>query len=309
MNIILAEIIVGGLLVGAWYIYLDRQPRPNLEATEVKSSSVSLPSTSTPIQRDYNLLDSWDSQQVLQNFKQIAFSKANSDSPEEASYSSLAPGQEFRQFSGQEFVDFYNNVDYSYVNELTQKPEIYGDRAADARIQLIAEQRGYKLRSEANQNNLVPVSGEKLQPKAKQAWQNLKQAAAEEGETLLLVSGFRSVDNQQRIFTGRLGSKYSMQQIAEGNVDERIDEVLQTSSIPGYSKHHTGYTLDLACDSASNFTNFEDSTCFDWISKNNYRNAKKYGFIPSYPEGAQNMGPNPEAWEYVWVGREDLIKD
>jgi LAS superfamily LD-carboxypeptidase LdcB len=42
------------------------------------------------------------------------------------------------------------------------------------------------------------------------------------------------------------------------------------------------------------------------MSKDNYLQAKKYGWIPSYPEGAQQQGPEPEAWEYVWVGTASL---
>ena len=92
--------------------------------------------------------------------------------------------------------------------------------------------------------------------------------------------------------------------------DEIIDRMLQTSTIPGFSKHHTGYTLDITdLTSGMDFTEFAQTEGFKWISANNYLNAKRFGFIISYPEGVTNQGPEPEAWEYVWVGVEVLKKN
>src|SRR5690606_25521512 len=36
----------------------------------------------------------------------------------------------------------------------------------------------------------------------------------------------------------------------------------------------------------------------------NYANAKRFGFIPSYPPDGGKQGPEPEPWEFVWVGVE-----
>lgn len=65
--------------------------------------------------------------------------------------------------------------------------------------------------------------------------------------------------------------------------------------------------MDFGCNS-DNLVNFKTTSCFTWISKNNYENAKRFGIIPSYPSGASNQGPNPEEWEYVWVGEPNVIK-
>jgi len=93
--------------------------------------------------------------------------------------------------------------------------------------------------------------------------------------------------------------------VAAGAADDKVNTVLITSSIPGYSKHHTGYTLDLLCGGWE-FENFKNSPCQKWIIADNYKVAKENGFIPSYPDGADIQGPDPEAWEYVWVGAERL---
>jgi hypothetical protein len=205
----------------------------------------------------------------------------------------------FQQFSGEGFKNFYDNYTYSKVNQITTKPPIRYDAAADARIQAIAEGRGYRLRYEA--------SCQCLQTEAANAYNSLRADAAANGHSIVLVSGFRSINTQRGIFTGALGG-ISNSQIASGQADGTINSILITRSIPGYSKHHTGYTLDFGCNS-NNLPNFKNTACYSWLSANNYQNAKRHGFIPSYPEGASNQGPNPEAWEYVWVGTEPLLAD
>ena len=100
---------------------------------------------------------------------------------------------------------------------------------------------------------------------------------------------------------------YSLVQIANGEADAAINQILNFYSIPGYSKHHTGYAIDIE-DSGSGLDGFATTKGFAWISANNYENAKRFGFIPSYPDGATNQGPVPEPWEYVWVGRDNLLE-
>ncbi len=106
--------------------------------------------------------------------------------------------------------------------------------------------------------------------------------------------------DQNEIFAARLG-KITPAKIIDGSSDDKIREILKTTAPPGYSRHHSGYTVDLACDSDPGVL-FENSKCFEWISRDNYINIKKFGWIPSYPEGIKNQGPEPESWEYVWVG-------
>jgi LAS superfamily LD-carboxypeptidase LdcB len=73
------------------------------------------------------------------------------------------------------------------------------------------------------------------------------------------------------------------------------------TAVPGYSRHHTGYTVDIACENQTTLS-FIYTVCFKWLSQNNYERTKKFGWIPSYPEEAVLQGPEPESWEYVWVG-------
>jgi zinc D-Ala-D-Ala carboxypeptidase len=223
----------------------------------------------------------------------------------------------YKTFTAAEFMELYDRLNYPKIKaQNSDTPLITGNQEADKQIISIAEKRGYRRRGEAVAGGLVGADGQTLQSQAKEAWVLMKQAANREGVSLGLVSGFRSVDMQRSIFKDalqqvsiqRVGRTYTAQEIASGQADEAINAVLETRSIPGYSKHHTGFTIDIT-DKASGmqFTAFRNTPAFDWISANNYYNAKRFGFIPSYPVGGTNFGPEPEAWEYVWVGEDRLI--
>ncbi len=222
---------------------------------------------------------------------------------------------DYKFFSGEEFKQQWYRVPKPDTSPITDSV-ITGDNAADRRIIQIATDRGYQLQVQASADVLVSVENELLHPIAATAYEALKSAALEDGISLGLVSGFRSPDTQQDIFTSRLnsaavsvnGDVFDVRAIAAGEADEVIDSVLQTSSIPGYSKHHTGLTLDFTdLGSVEDFTEFKNTQAFAWLNANNYYNAKRFGFIPSYPEGALLQGPEPEAWEYVYVGV-DVLK-
>ena len=216
---------------------------------------------------------------------------------------------ELRIFTDNEFNVFYNNLLQPGLERVENPPVITGNDEADARIRDIAETRGYRLRSSPSADAvLVSVDGYLLQSIVREPWEQLQQAATEAGHAISIVSGYRSVSTQRSLFTQRLAAAGgSVAAVAAGQADEIVDQVLVESSIPGYSKHHTGYTIDLRC-AGYVFENFKNSPCNDWITANNYEQAKTYGFIPSYPPEADAQGPDPEAWEYVYVGKELLTQ-
>jgi len=218
----------------------------------------------------------------------------------------LQPGA-VRTFSGNEFKIFYDNLLQPNLDQVDVPPPISGNDIADARIRTIAEKRGYKLRSSPTVS-LSSIDGFMLQKAMHQPWRELKQAATQDSIPISIVSAYRSVDDQRQLFLARLRAEgVDIADVEAGLADAEIDNVLITSSIPGYSKHHTGYTVDFLC-AGFEFENFKNSPCNDWIVADNYRVAKINGFIPSYPPDADLQGPAPEAWEYVWVGSDLLVK-
>lgn len=210
-----------------------------------------------------------------------------------------------REFSGNEFRLLFDNLLLPETVKVELPPSITGNEVADARIRLLAETRGYKLRR-SPESVLADVDGYPLHDVVRQPWLDLKAEATSEGINMSIVSAYRSVEEQRDLFVSRLtAAGVKISEVEAGIADAEIDKLLVTTSIPGYSKHHTGYVFDLLC-AGWIFENFKDSNCNDWLEKNNYEKAKKYGFIPSYPVDADLQGPDPEAWEYVYVGAELL---
>lgn len=217
-----------------------------------------------------------------------------------------------KTFTGTEFKKLYQQVAYPNTQQIKTMPEITGHTTADNRIRKLAEARGYELRSIPDSpifKTGEPNLGEDdlLQEKALAAWKKLKQAAAADGISLTLTSGYRSIEWQRIFFMAAINSRgISSQQIAAGSADAALESILKTVAVPGYSRHHTGYTIDMQCGNGA--VSFEYTNCFTWLSKDNYENAKLSGWIPSYPEGTGKQGPDPEAWEYVWVGEDVLYE-
>lgn len=178
---------------------------------------------------------------------------------------------------------------------LLEPPAITGDAAIDQRIRDRARQRGYVPRRETAEM-VVAVDGSRLHHHAAHAWQQLRSAAAADGVTLTLTSGFRTVATQRSIFNRRL----------QGSSDQAIDAVLATTAPPGFSKHHTGLAIDVRSGPYV-LHQFAESQAYAWLSANNWANSKAHGWLPSYPDGAGPVGPDPEPWEFVWVGTTSII--
>src|SRR5690606_8324703 len=115
--------------------------------------------------------------------------------------------------------------------------------------------------------------GEKLQERAAKDWESLKKAAAKDKLDFELIAGYRSAVDQRSIFMTRLSALgVRTGAIASGIHDRQINELLKTTATPGYSRHHSGYTVDIACKCDP--VAFKNSKCFEWLKANNYENAK-----------------------------------
>ena len=212
-----------------------------------------------------------------------------------------------KQFTAEQFKNSYSSYRYPNTEPITDPPTITGNEAADARIRQIAEKRGYKLTSRPVASIVKTeepgLEGDDLiQPNALIAWQQLKNAAIKDGITLKLTSAYRSIEYQRTLFLRRMQANgVNVARVLEGFADDEIEAILSRAALPGYSRHHTGYTIDLSCNGVG-LEAFRGTACYAWLSKNNFENVKKFGWVPSYPEGVGDVGPEPESWEYVWVG-------
>ena len=95
---------------------------------------------------------------------------------------------------------------------------------------------------------------QRLAPATAIAWQQMKRAAAVDGIELLIVSGYRSIDYQAKLFKRKL---------AAGTT---IEQILEVNAPPGFSQHHTGRAIDIATRGTRPLTEeFEATRAFAWL--------------------------------------------
>jgi len=123
---------------------------------------------------------------------------------------------------------------------------------------------------------------QRLTPETAAEWAAMQAAAAADGITLLLVSGFRSIDYQARLIRKKI------------NAGQLLSEILAVNAAPGYSEHHTGCAVDIATPGSRPLTEeFEHSPAFGWLTAN----AGRFGFSMSYPrDNAAGFVYEPWHW-------------
>jgi len=125
---------------------------------------------------------------------------------------------------------------------------------------------------------------QRLTPEASGAWNEMRMAAEKAGETLQLVSAFRSVDYQKQIIQRKLAAGQSWEQI------------LRVSALPGFSEHHTGRTIDVTTPGSKALEEeFENTSAFRWLE----RRAGEFGFTMTYPRG-NKFGVAYEPWHWTF---------
>lgn len=129
----------------------------------------------------------------------------------------------------------------------------------------------------------------KLRTAAAKKYQEMLAAAQADGVNLVVISGFRSLEEQQHLFFDIKAQR--------GEVATKRAEV---SAPPGYSEHHTGYAVDLG-DANAPATNlspsFEKTAAFKWLE----RQAPYYSFELSFPKD-NPQGISYEPWHWRFVG-------
>lgn len=109
---------------------------------------------------------------------------------------------------------------------------------------------------------------QRLTPKTARKWAAMVDAAASDGVTLLIVSGFRGFDYQARLIRKKI------------NAGQVVSDILRVNAAPGFSEHHTGRAVDIATPGSRPLTEeFEDSDAFCWLVEN----AARFGFSMTYP--------------------------
>lgn len=118
----------------------------------------------------------------------------------------------------------------------------------------------------------------------------LREEAAENGLELAVQSGYRSFAYQRDVHAGWVA--------ALG--EERARRV---SARPGHSEHQLGTAVDLRSAAGPPAWELDDWAATHegaWVAAN----AHRFGFVMSYPEGAEAITCyDYEPWHYRWIGR------
>lgn len=127
-----------------------------------------------------------------------------------------------------------------------------------------------------------------LRDDAASAVEKLVAAAKAEGINLMLVSGYRSYNLQQAVYSGNVARE------GQANADK-------TSARPGHSEHQIGLAADMGAINRA----CELETCFaqtpegQWLAQH----APEYGFVIRYPNNMQSVvGYTYEPWHLRYVG-------
>lgn len=199
---------------------------------------------------------------------------------------------EFPIFSGPEFNELFGTAALPNLSAISAAPAITGMAALDEQIRNHADERGYRRRPLPADSALLRRvdDGLALQRSAASAWLALQADAASHGYTLQLDSAYRNHQYQREVFLRPLAAPHEFDDAAER---------MRMSAPPGYSKHHTGYAIDV---SDPGYYDFGRAPVYEWLSADNFANAKRHGWIPSYPPDGGEQGPDPEPWEFTYVG-------
>jgi len=155
---------------------------------------------------------------------------------------------------------------------------------------------GHYAYPEAPASDLIAIgSGLQLRREAAVELESMRRAAAGDGIDLVVLSAFRSVSLQRRLF---------FDVMSERNQTSR--ERARVSAPPGFSEHSTGYAVDLG-DGRQPATNlsvsFEDSRAYRWLAAN----AARYHFALSFPQG-NAQGVSYEPWHWRYEGSTNALK-
>lgn len=134
-----------------------------------------------------------------------------------------------------------------------------------------------------------------MRKEASDAIEKMFAAAAQDGVSLVLGSGYRSEALQEYFYNGYVANRGK----------EYADTI---SSRPGYSDHQTGLATDLCGNSDPNTDlsqTFENTPEGIWLRDH----AHEYGFIMRYPKGKDEItGYAYEPWHFRYIGVEYATK-
>lgn len=151
-------------------------------------------------------------------------------------------------------------------------------------------------------NEKEEFDGQLVDARAGAAYEEMRAAAAQEGITLFLRSGYRSIAVQEANYNRSVQTKMDAGSSREEAV--RLTNLYYTQ--PGHSEHHSGLAFDIITPEYHHEIyelddRFADTQAYAWLREN----CASFGFILRYPKEKEDVTQiNFEPWHYRYVGRE-----
>ena len=141
-----------------------------------------------------------------------------------------------------------------------------------------------------------------LQTVACDAFLSMQKAAAADGVTVWMQSGYRSVKYQTSLYERK--TKYYLDKGYDNAAAK--EKAAAVVNPPGYSEHNCGLAADLNSPEHTGLDEgFEKTAAFRWLCEH----AGDYGFILRYPKDAEDKTEIIyEPWHWRYVGVENAAK-
>ena len=123
------------------------------------------------------------------------------------------------------------------------------------------------------------------------AFRDMWKDARKDGVNLVIISAMRNRSYQAEIWNRKWSS-------FGGEESDRVERILQYSSMPGTSRHHWGTDFDLNALENSYFESGEGVKIYEWLTSN----AHKYGFFQPYTRfnDFRDAGYREEKWHWSY---------
>ena len=177
----------------------------------------------------------------------------------------------------------------------------YVFNAADARLVLVNANLPYTAEPAPLLDTADEATGQQLEAEAAEQYRAMAAAAAADGITLELVTGYQDVSAREAAFDAR------KQVYLEKGLSEEEAAAYAACVCPpaNASEQATGYAADiLSPDCTEKTTRFADTRAYEWLTAY----AAEYGFVLRWPEERQAAtGMVYEPWHWRYVGVENAL--
>ncbi|WP_336635530.1 D-alanyl-D-alanine carboxypeptidase family protein [Lysinibacillus fusiformis] len=181
--------------------------------------------------------------------------------------------------------------------ETTEKPEQQPDENGYLPNQTLPTEPTY-IKGILLANKIYPLPSSftpEENPEARQALNQMLEAAKQQGFDLVAFSGYRSFEYQTTLYNNYVNRD------GQAAAD-------RYSARPGYSEHQTGLAFDIGERGKEDVwltEEFGETPAGQWL----FAHAQEYGFILRFPQNKEEItGYMYESWHYRYVGK-DVAKE